>query len=278
MTFKEYFNNGLNDIKQSKIKEAMTYSLFSNGKMLRSTLLLEMTNAYKYDVQDAYSSALALEMIHTYSLIHDDLPAMDDDDLRRGRNTCHIEFDEATAILAGDGLLTEAFNTILKSELSADKKIKLVAHLSQFAGANGMILGQCLDMEANNVLPSYEYMKDIHKNKTGKLFALSFMMSAIISGNEQHLSTLEEIGYTLGLAFQIQDDIFEITKTTDELGKNTNSDATNDKMTINKFFNLSEATNLMNKCYNESIEMLDNLNIDSVKVKEIIENIRNRNR
>ena len=275
--FNKYFELSLDRIENSLVKDAMAYSLFSNGKRLRSKILLEMVKAYGLDMMYGYDSAIALEMIHTYSLIHDDLPAMDDDDLRRGIKTCHKQFDEATAILAGDALLTYSFNILSNSALKDAVKIKLINLFSDFAGANGMILGQCLDMNGN-IEQNKEYLEYMHKNKTGKLFALCFMSAGIISENEQDLKLLEQIGYTLGLAFQYQDDLLELTQTTEQLGKSTNSDETNHKLTINHFYDIDQINDLMNLCYNNCVESLKELNININTIIEIILEIKNRTR
>ena len=278
MSFNNYFNNSLNNITDSKVKDAMSYSLFSNGKQLRSKILIEMTKAYGIDETLAYNPAIALEMIHTYSLIHDDLPAMDNDDLRRGKNTCHKEFDEAIAILAGDALLTHAFDLLVESSLSDTQKIQLIKLYNQYAGANGMILGQVLDMYANTSEYNLEYLKNMHLNKTGRLFSISFITSCIIANKTIDKSILDKIGSDLGLAFQIQDDLFEVTKTTDEIGKNVSSDKDNNKITINKFLNIEQANNLMNNLYDNAINNLIKLDINSDNIIKLINNIRERSK
>ena len=278
MSFNNYFNNSLNNITDSKVKDAMSYSLFSNGKQLRSKILIEMTKAYGIDETLAYNPAIALEMIHTYSLIHDDLPAMDNDDLRRGKNTCHKEFDEAIAILAGDALLTHAFDLLVESSLSDTQKIQLIKLYNQYAGANGMILGQVLDMYASTSEYNLEYLKNMHLNKTGRLFSISFITSCIIANKTIDKSILDKIGSDLGLAFQIQDDLFEVTKTTDEIGKNVSSDKDNNKITINKFLNIEQANNLMNNLYDNAINNLIKLDINSDNIIKLINNIRERSK
>lgn len=278
MTFINYFNNSLNNITDSKVKEAMSYSLFSNGKMLRSKILIEMIKAYGLDESLAYNPAIALEMIHAYSLIHDDLPAMDNDTLRRGKNTCHIEYDEAIAILAGDALLTHSFDLLVNSSLSDTQKIELIKLYNQNAGANGMIYGQVLDMYANKAQYDLNYLKKMHLNKTGKLFAISFSASSIIANKPLDYDLLTNIGYDLGLAFQIQDDLFEVTKTTSEIGKNVQSDSDNDKITINSFLSIEDATNLMNDLYDKAISDIKKLDINNENIIIIINNIRERNK
>ena len=191
MKFNDYFLKSLDDIEISNVSKAMKYSLFSNGKMLRSKLMIEIGKSYNLNEEVIYPFATALEFIHTYSLIHDDLPAMDNDDLRRGRNTCHIEFDEATAILAGDALLTHAFKLLTKSDINPELIVKIVAYFSEFAGANGMIYGQDLDM--NKTINNVDDLIETHKHKTGKLFALSFIIPGVIA-KEDNLELLENAG------------------------------------------------------------------------------------
>lgn len=278
MSFIKYFNNSLNCVVSSKVKDAMEYSLFSGGKMLRSKILLSIVKGYSQDEEIAYPIALALEMIHTYSLIHDDLPGMDNDDLRRGRKTCHIQFDEATAILAGDALLTESFKMITDAKIDDEKKIKIIRLFSDFAGANGMIYGQILDMEAesSDKKLNIDYLKEMYKNKTGKLFAISFMIGAIMNDKINDIEKLENVGYKLGFGFQIQDDLLEVTKDSKEIGKSNNSDVNNNKMTITSYLSINEATKLMDDCYNESIETLKSILVSSNEIINIVEKIRNR--
>lgn len=278
MSFIKYFNNSLNCVVSSKVKDAMEYSLFSGGKMLRSKILLSIVKGYSQDEEIAYPIALALEMIHTYSLIHDDLPGMDNDDLRRGRKTCHIQFDEATAILAGDALLTESFKMITDAKIDDEKKIKIIRLFSDFAGANGMIYGQILDMEAesSDKKLNIDYLKEMYKNKTGKLFAISFMIGAIMNDKINDIEKLENVGYKLGFGFQIQDDLLEVTKDSKEIGKSNNSDVNNNKMTITSYLSINEAIKLMDDCYNESIETLKSILVSSNEIINIVEKIRNR--
>ena len=174
----------LNDYPKSKVKEAMLYSLQAGGKRIRPFIVLQVIRAYNQNYHDYIDIACALEMIHTYSLIHDDLPGMDNDDLRRGKPTCHKQFGEATAILAGDGLLNEAVNIIIKTSLASDLKIALISCLYQASGISGMIYGQELDIENENKKLSIDKLNTIHHYKTGKLLSCAFQLGGLIASSQ----------------------------------------------------------------------------------------------
>ena len=215
--------------------DSLSVMLLAGGKRLRPMLLLSVVEAYEpLLVEGALAPALALEFLHTYSLIHDDLPAMDDAPLRRGYETLHITYDESTAILAGDALNTEAFYHIAKAPLRDDVKIKLVEILARDGGTYGMVLGQSIDLHFENEPLSLEQVKVLHKNKTAKLIAASLLMGAVIVGLEKRKQDeLYAFGIDLGLLFQIQDDIIDETQSDEEAGKPTGNDG--DK---NSFINL----------------------------------------
>jgi len=216
-------------------EEALGAMLLAGGKRFRPMLLLSIVEAYEPMLYDsALPVALALEMFHTYSLIHDDLPAMDDADLRRGHETLHKRFDEVTAILAGDALNTDAFGLIAKAPLREDIRIKLVEILAQNGGGSGMVLGQAIDCYFENTPLDLEEIKLLHINKTAKLIAASLQMGAMIVGLPKEIrEALYTFGIDLGLLFQIQDDIIDETLSTEEAGKTTGNDG--DK---NSFVNL----------------------------------------
>ena len=202
-------------LADSKVKEAMRYSLIAPGKRVRPNLLYEVVKGYGLSESVADEFACAIEMIHTYSLIHDDLPAMDNDDLRRGRPTCHKQFDEATAILAGDGLLTYAFDVASSSTADPSIVVKCIQVLAQCAGSNGMVLGQDLDMNESNA-SDWDYVRKVHKYKTGCLLSAPLMMGALVAGkDDETVRQWHEIGISLGLAFQIQDDILDVELSSD---------------------------------------------------------------
>ncbi len=268
-------NNYIEHYIPSRIKDAMTYSLLAGGKRVRPKLLLACLSAYGKDESIGYPFACALEMIHTYSLIHDDLPAMDNDVLRRGRKTCHIEFDEATAILAGDGLLTAAFDVIANADASSSHIVECSKVLAYCAGVNGMIYGQCLDMAAETKMITWEELELLHANKTGKLFAAPLMMAAVLSDDKQHIDLWKMIGEKLGLAFQIQDDILDVTKSSQELGK-SNSDVENHKSTSVTLLGVEEAKKRCENLFKETKEMINSLQIDSTELIQLIESIQIR--
>lgn len=216
-------------------EEALGMMLQAGGKRFRPMLLLSVVEAYEPMLfEGALPAALALEMFHTYSLIHDDLPAMDDADLRRGHQTLHKRYDEVTAILAGDALNTDAFLLIARAPLRADVKVKLVELLADNGGGSGMVLGQAIDCYFENRPLDIEQVKILHTNKTAKLIAASFVMGAVIVGLEKEVQEdLYKFGIDLGLLFQIQDDIIDETQSAEEAGKTTGIDT--DK---NSFVNL----------------------------------------
>lgn len=273
--FNLYLENCLDYLPDSKVLSAMKYSFLSPGKRLRANIALKMTQIYQIENSAVFPAAAALEMIHAYSLIHDDLPAMDNDDLRRGKPSCHIEFDEATAILAGDGLLTEAFYLISIS-YPTDIASSLIKVLSQMAGAQGMILGQNLDIEAENKSISFAQLENIHLHKTGKLFAAAFMITAIIANKSNDLDFWHNIGIKLGLAFQVQDDILDVIKTDVELGKST-SDQQNNKLTTVDILGLDKAQDLANDLFSDVIMKITNNYSNTAELIDLINYIGKRN-
>lgn len=231
-------------LADSKVKEAMRYSLIAPGKRVRPNLLYEVVKGYGLSESVADEFACAIEMIHTYSLIHDDLPAMDNDDLRRGRPTCHKQFDEATAILAGDGLLTYAFDVASSSKADPSIVVKCIQVLAQCAGSNGMVLGQDLDINESNA-SDWDYVRKVHKYKTGCLLSAPLMMGALVAGkDDETVRQWHEIGISLGLAFQIQDDILDVELSSEEFGK-SNSDEKNDKKTSVTLLGLEQSKERM---------------------------------
>jgi farnesyl diphosphate synthase len=235
--FETYLNENLPSVPSFHpvYEEALGVMLTAGGKRFRPMLLLNIVDAYEPMLYNsALPVALALEMFHTYSLIHDDLPAMDDADLRRGHQTLHKRFDEVTAILAGDALNTDAFYLISKAPLREDVKIKLIELLARDGGSRGMVLGQAIDCYFENTPLELEQVKTLHKNKTAKLIAISLQMGAVIVGLEKKSQdALYDFGIDLGLLFQIQDDIIDETQSEEEAGKTTGNDG--DK---NSFVNL----------------------------------------
>ena len=226
--FEEYLKNNIPKTGSFHpyFQKAYSEILNAGGKRFRPLLLLSVVDSVSpLLLRNAFPVALALEMLHTYSLIHDDLPAMDNADTRRGHPTLHVKYDEVTAILVGDSLNTDAFYMISKAPLSAQTKIELVEILSKNAGLGGMIIGQALDCEFENTPLKESELEFLHVNKTAKLIAASLLMGAVISGmDKRERSAIYEYGLKLGLLFQIQDDIIDATLSTEEAGKPTGND------------------------------------------------------
>lgn len=224
--------------------DAMRYSIMAGGKRLRPVLLLSACEAVGGKIDEALPFACALEMIHTYSLIHDDLPAMDNDDFRRGKLTCHKQFDEALAILAGDGLLTYAFEVMLetvcvKKNINLANAARLIAN---YSGSEGMLVGQVVDVESEGKKIDDKTLMFIHDNKTGGLIKAALMAGAMIGGADNDtVSSFEKIGYNIGMAFQIKDDILDVTSTSEVLGKPILSDIKNEKQTYVSLYGLDNA-------------------------------------
>ncbi len=217
---------------QDEVVEAMKYSLTNGGKRLRPVLTLEFCKACGGDRHDAIEAACAVEFIHTYSLIHDDLPCMDNDDYRRGKPSCHKEFSEDIALLAGDGLLTHAFQIISDSDMSDSAKAKAVSLLAENAGVGGMLGGQVLDLKYEIGNPTVKELLTVHKMKTGALIAAACIMGCIAAGADSaKIAAASRFAYYIGIAFQIKDDILDVVGSSDKLGKPIGSDADNNKTT-----------------------------------------------
>jgi len=215
-----------------RVVEAMHYSLFAGGKRLRPILCLAAAEAVGGDPGEVLPAACALEMIHTYSLIHDDLPAMDDDDLRRGQPTCHKKFDEATAILAGDALLTEAFHILASSGPREAALLEVIELISKAAGYQGMVGGQMLDLQAEGRRVTLKELETVHRLKTGALLTSSCRAGAILGGGTRgEITILTGYGEKFGLAFQITDDLLDVEGSTAEMGKPAGSDEARGKAT-----------------------------------------------
>ncbi|CAM4184422.1 polyprenyl synthetase family protein [Erysipelothrix aquatica] len=252
------------------VQDAMSYSLLSGGKRVRPRLLLSLLADYGIDLDHGLNQACALEMVHTYSLVHDDLPAMDNDDFRRFKPTNHKVYGEGMAILAGDGLLTAAFTTLAKADtVSAMVQMKTVEILARNAGAHGMILGQELDIVDN--IDSVEALIQCYEMKTGCLFAAALEMAAVIAGKDDLQDTARTLGLKLGVAFQYQDDILEVTKTSDEIGKSHLSDGEREKSTIVTLLGLKRAQNATEGLFKEIKVLLDRLDLNGTELQKLIE-------
>jgi geranylgeranyl diphosphate synthase type II len=263
----------LEDNKPHKILyEAINYSLNSNAKRLRPLLTCLICDAYSLDLDTVIDAAIAIELIHTYSLIHDDLPAMDDDDLRRGKLTLHKRYSEWLAILSGDALLTYSFELISNIEnLSDNKKIKLINILSKYSGKDHLIAGQVIDILSENKKIDFETLKFMHINKTSSLFICSCLFGAILSdAPKKDFEILKNFAYNLGLAFQIKDDILDIESTKEEIGKNILSDQKKNKSTAVSILGLDKAKKLKYDLLNQILSDLDLLSIDATSLKEYL--------
>lgn len=266
----------LSVVTDSLVKEAMTYSFMAGGKRIRPRMLLAVLEGYGVEEEIGLPFAQSLEMIHTSSLIHDDLPAMDNDDLRRGKPTCHKAFDEATAILAGDGLLLQAFENAASTKADPEKVVRCMYELARAAGSSGMVYGQCLDMDTNE--KDWEALKKTHHFKTGCLFAVPLKIGAILSNqDEETIQSFEQLGYDLGLAFQIQDDILDVTMTSEQLGK-SNSDQRNEKETSVVLLGIEESTRIMNELYEKCMKTIQNFRgFDGNALMNLLKGVITRN-
>ncbi len=255
MNFSEQLNNYIElvneellkylDLKEgynSRLIESMKYSLFAGGKRLRPILALASYNLFGENIEEIMPYACGLEMIHTYSLIHDDLPSMDNDDYRRGKLTNHKVYGEGIAVLAGDGLLNYSFEIMLENALKQDElysHLRSIKQIANAAGIHGMIGGQIVDLESENKTIDKETLEYIHLNKTAALIIAPLKVGAIIGGaREEDIKSMEQIGLSLGLAFQIKDDILDIIGDENKLGKKTGSDIDKDKSTYPTFYGL----------------------------------------
>ena len=228
----------------ARLVSAMRYSLFAGGKRIRPTLVLAAAGAAGGEEDTALTTACAVELVHTYSLIHDDLPAMDDDDFRRGRPSCHKAYDEGTAILAGDALLTMAFDllSVKTSQIDDHLRLRMVQELSRAAGWKGMVGGQQVDMDSEGTEPDLPTLEYIHTHKTGALIRCCLVLGGLSAGaDETILKALADYGEKVGLAFQVVDDILDVTATTEEMGKDQGSDAQRGKITYPGLFGLDGA-------------------------------------
>ena len=264
----------------SDLSEVILYSVQAGGKRIRPLLLLELIQAFGLELAEAhYQVAAALEMIHTGSLIHDDLPAMDDDDYRRGRLTSHKKFGEDMAILAGDSLFLDPYGLLARAELPSQVKVDLISELSLAAGSFGMVAGQVLDMQGEGQAISLEDLKTIHANKTGKLLTYPFVAAGLIVQAQQSVQDkLRRIGELLGLAFQVRDDILDVTASFEELGKTPQKDLAAAKSTYPAFLGLDGAKNFFNQTLDEAVDILTDLEekteFSGGEIQKIIESLR----
>ena len=263
-----------------RLVESILYSVHAGGKRIRPLLFLELLEAFHAPILEAhFQVAAALEMIHTGSLIHDDLPAMDNDDYRRGQLTNHKKYGEDLAILAGDSLFLDAFGCVAEADLPASIRVQLIALLSDASGTAGMVAGQVLDMEGEGASLTLDQLQVIHANKTGRLLAYPFQAAGILLELEPAVATLlEEIGLHLGLAFQIRDDILDVTADFASLGKTPQKDLQAEKSTYPALLGLDGAQAYLDRELDACEDLLDRISqqvdFDGTGIKKIIERLR----
>jgi geranylgeranyl pyrophosphate synthase len=262
-----------------KVHHAIRWSVFAGGKRFRPALLLATGQAFGAENKQLIRTACAFEMIHTYSLIHDDLPAMDDDDLRRGRPTCHVRFDEATAILAGDALQTLAFQTVANDEeLDARTRVTLISELTRAAATpDGMVAGQALDMEAEARQVNGAQLEEIHRLKTGALITAAARCGALIgAADEKELVAVTSYGSHLGLLFQITDDLLDVTASAEDLGKTPGKDVQSRKATYPALYGIEEAREKAVKAHRAACEALEQIDRPTQVLHRIVDFILHR--
>ncbi len=262
----------------ARLNEAMRYSVLNGGKRIRSSLVYLTTEALGGNIEQAHKSACAIECIHAYSLIHDDLPAMDDDALRRGKPTLHIQFDEAMAILAGDALQTLAFELIANdTSISPQVRIALIQLLTHAAGAQGMVAGQVLDLAAEDNQISEADLEHMHRRKTGDLISASVMAAAEIANASDTLKNcLRDYGYSLGLAFQVKDDILDVVGSTEKMGKQQGADSARNKTTFTSTHGLNAAQARLDDLYQTANQALAPLGDKATKLLNLATFVVNR--
>ncbi len=263
--------------RPNELFDAMAYSLMAGGKRVRPILVLAGYEAVSGTSDEVMPVAASLELIHTYSLIHDDLPAMDDDDFRRNKPTTHIEFGEATAILAGDALLTEAFNIISASNADPGTLVDVIREVTHACGPDGMVGGQSIDILLEGKKAGKDELLYIHTHKTGTFIKASVRIGAIMAGaNDSQIKALTTYGDNVGLAFQIVDDILDITGTTEELGKPAGSDNERGKNTYPSIFGLEESRKMADKLIADAIDALGVFDEKADPLREIAKYIISR--
>lgn len=259
---------------QKTVMEAMNYSVKAGGKRLRPLLISETAKLFGYTGNETEKYMAAMECIHTYSLVHDDLPAMDNDEMRRGKPTTHIKFGHAMGVLAGDGLLNYAFELCaeaLKESSNKDSAIKAFSILSQKAGIYGMIGGQTVDVELSGKSIDKETLDFIYRLKTGALIEAAMMTGAVIAGaSDSDVETVRKIALAVGMAFQIQDDILDVESTTEELGKPVFSDEKNEKTTYVTLYGIEKARAKVKEYTDEALGLLDGLKYNNEFLRELL--------
>ncbi|MCW8929274.1 MAG: (2E,6E)-farnesyl diphosphate synthase [Gammaproteobacteria bacterium] len=263
----------------TKLHQAMHYSVFNGGKRVRPLLVYLTGQALNIPTEHQDTSACAVELIHCYSLVHDDMPAMDDDNLRRGKPTCHKQFSEATALLTGDALQTLAFEALSNNKyLDAKLILPMIKTLAHASGAAGMAGGQAIDLEATGKSLSLEQLKVMHEHKTGALIRASVQLGALCSKNtkDSELDALENYAKNIGLSFQIKDDILDIESDTQTLGKQQGADISLNKATYPALLGLDGAKNMANQCHQNALDSLSQFNHNADPLRWLSEYIITR--
>jgi len=259
------------------LKNALQYSTLNQGKRLRPALVYAVAEGLDLPLEQVDAAATAVELIHSYSLVHDDLPAMDNDDLRRGQPTCHIQFDEATAILVGDAQQSLAFELLASASIEAQLKVQQIQLLAQAAGAEGMVAGQVLDMQAENQTLTLSKLEQLHQCKTGALIKTALLLGATPAESYPQIAPqLSELGSLIGLAFQVQDDILDIESDTATLGKPQGSDLAADKSTYPKLMGLEQAKNYRDQLIQQAHQVLQQLPIQGNFLHQLVDYIAER--
>jgi geranylgeranyl diphosphate synthase, type II len=256
----------------TSIHKAMRHSVFAGGKRLRPILCMEAARMIAGSLPSGVEElGAAVEMLHTYSLIHDDLPALDNDDLRRGRPTCHKVFGEAIAILAGDALQTQAYEVLSRLRCSAEARVKIVEEIARGTGTvDGMIGGQVVDLEAEHTKPDAAMLEYIHRAKTAALITASLVSGGLYAGaKESAVTKLRAFGRSAGLAFQIVDDILDVTQTSEQLGKTAGKDTASEKATYPALFGIEESERKADALVNEAFAELENFGERAETLKEL---------
>jgi len=259
------------NLEPKRLHQAMRYSTLNGGKRIRAMLVYATGHLFNLPPSLLDSIACSIELIHAYSLIHDDLPAMDDDDLRRGKPSCHKAYDEATAILAGDALLTLAFNILAKADCTAEQKVNCIQLLSQAAGSRGMVGGQALDLANEGKSVSIAEIENMHLHKTGALICACITLVAGLkySASDESYKHLKHYAECIGLAFQVQDDILDETSTTETLGKTQGKDKQASKSTYPGILGLKASKQLLEDLYLDAISSLSHLDERAVYLRDI---------
>ena len=277
-TYVKKYTDGL-QTRPNVLGESMRYSLLNGGKRVRPVLMLACADVLKLPKEDVLPFALALEMIHTYSLVHDDLPAMDDDDFRRGKPSNHKAFGEANAILAGDGLLNEAYALCFQESMKGEKYALASKVVNECAGVYGMIAGQSADMQFSQSEKEIteEELSYIYEHKTGKLLLAPVVIAGILSGDKYYLS-LERFGKLLGRLFQMTDDILDVTGSFDELGKSIGKDEEENKLTCVRLYGLEGAKIRADMCASDCHAVLEGVEGDTSFLHDLVDFVRTRSK